>query len=76
MLHPLLYSKGAELTKKLLKIAGKVVLKTSFDVDKKGNEDISIDATLDSLSILLSKDINILGNKLIIFDDSSDVLLI
>lgn len=66
VLHPLLYSKGAELTKKLFKIAGKVVLKTSFDVDKNGSEDISFDATLDSLSILLSKD-NIIGNKLIIF---------
>lgn len=75
VLHPLLYSKGAELTKKLLKIAGKVVLKTSFDVDKKGNEDISLDATLDSLSILLSKDINILGNKLIIFDDLERCLI-
>lgn len=74
MLHPLLYSKGAELTKKLFKIAGKVVLKTSFDVDKNGSEDISLDATLDSLSILLSKD-NIIGNKLIIFDDLERCLI-
>lgn len=75
VLHPLLYSKGVELTKKLLKIAGKVVLKTSFDVNKDGSEDISLDATLDSLSILLSKDINILGNKLIIFDDLERCLI-
>lgn len=74
VLHPLLYSKGAELTKKLFKIAGKVVLKTSFDVDKNGSEDISLDATLDSLSILLSKD-NIIGNKLIIFDDLERCLI-
>lgn len=74
VLHPLLYSKGAELTKKLFKIAGKVVLKTSFDVDKNGSEDISFDATLDSLSILLSKD-NIIGNKLIIFDDLERCLI-
>lgn len=74
VLHPLLYSKGAELTKKLFKIAGKVVLKTSFDVDKNSSEDISLDATLDSLSILLSKD-NIIGNKLIIFDDLERCLI-
>lgn len=75
VLHPLLYSKGAKLTKRLLKIVGKVVLKTSFDVNKSGSEDISLDATLDSLSILLSKDINILGNKLIIFDDLERCLI-
>lgn len=74
VLHPLLYSKGVELTKKLLKIAGKVVLKTSFDVNKDCSEDISLDATLDSLSILLSKD-NIIGNKLIIFDDLERCLI-
>lgn len=75
VLHPFLYSKRAKLTKKLLKIAGKVVLKTSFDDNKDGDEDISLDATLDSLSILLSKDINILGNKLIIFDDLERCLI-
>lgn len=75
VLHPLLYSKGAKLTKRLLKIAGKVVLKTSFDVNKNGSKDISLDATLDSLSILLSKDIKILGNKLIIFDDLERCLI-
>ena len=74
VLHPLLYSKGAELTKKLLGIAGKVVLKTSFDVNKNGSEDISLDATLDSLSLLLSKD-NIIGNKLVIFDDLERCLI-
>lgn len=75
VLHPLLYSKGAKLTKKLLGIAGKVVLKTSFEGNKEGKGDISLDATLDSLSILLSKDINILGNKLIIFDDLERCLI-
>lgn len=75
VLHPLLYSKGAKLTKKLLGIAGKVVLKTSLEGKKDGEGDISLDATLDSLSILLSKDINILGNKLIIFDDLERCLI-
>lgn len=74
VLHPVLYSKGAKLTKKLLKIAGKVVLKTSFDVNKDGSEDISLDATLDSVSLLLTKD-NIIGNKLIIFDDLERCLI-
>lgn len=75
VLHHLLYSKGAKLTKRLLKIAGKVVLKTSFEGNKDGKGDISLDATLDSLSFLLSKDINILGNKLIIFDDLERCLI-
>lgn len=75
VLHPLLYSKGAKLTKKLLGIAGKVVLKTSLEGKIDGKGDISLDATLDSLSILLSKDINILGNKLIIFDDLERCLI-
>lgn len=69
VLHPLLYSKGAEFTKKLFKIAGKVVLKTSLDWNGDAKEDASFEAALDSLSILSSKDSDIKGAKLIIFDD-------
>lgn len=70
-LHPILYSKGVSTIKKLLKFAGKIVLRTDIDVNNDTKEDVQINATLDSLSLLTSKgdkDSNI-GSKLIIFDD-------
>lgn len=75
VLHPFLYSKGVELTKRLLKIAGKIVLKTTLDLDKNGEQDISLDATIDSLSLLSSKDSEIKGPKLLIFDDLERCLI-
>lgn len=69
-LRPFLYSKGAEWTKKICKIAGKIIFKTSFDVDKDGTEDLSVDATLDSLSLLASRNNDSeFGTKIIVFDD-------
>lgn len=73
-LHPFLYSKGAEFTKKLFKIAGKIVFKTTIDWNKDGKEDMSFDATLDSLSLLSSKDSE-LGTKLLVFDDLERCLI-
>lgn len=72
-LHPILYSKGVKMIKKLLKVAGKIVLRTNvdFDINNDNKKDMQINATLDSLSLLTSKsdkDLNI-GSKLIIFDD-------
>ena len=69
VLHPFLYSKGAEFTKKLFKIAGKIVFKTTLDWNKDSKEDVSFDATLDSLSLLSSKDSEFVGTKLLVFDD-------
>lgn len=74
-LHPYLYSKGAEFTKKLFKVAGKIVFKTTIDWNKDGNEDMSFDATLDSLSLLTSKDDVIEGTKIIVFDDLERCLI-
>ena len=68
-LNPILYSKGVEITKKFLKLASKIVLRT--DIDFNNDNEMQINATLDSLSLLTSKsdkDLNI-GSKLIIFDD-------
>lgn len=74
-LHPYLYSKGAEFTKKLFKVAGKIAFKTTIDWNKDGNEDMSFDATLDSLSLLTSKDDTIGGTKIIVFDDLERCLI-
>lgn len=75
VLHPFLYSKGAEFTKKLFKIAGKIVFKTTLDWNKDSKEDVSFDATLDSLSLLSSKDSEFVGTKLLIFDDLERCLI-
>lgn len=75
-LHPFLYSKGVEFTKKILNIAGKIVFKTTLDLNKNGEEDISLDATLDSISLLSkSKDGGIVGPKLLVFDDLERCLI-
>lgn len=76
VLHPFLYSKGAEITKKILKIAGKIAFKASLDCNDDGKDDVSMDATLDSLSLLASRDDNAsLGPKLIVFDDLERCLI-
>lgn len=74
-LHPYLYSKGAEFTKKLFKVAGKIAFKTTIDWNGDGNDDMSFDATLDSLSLLTSKDDAIGGSKIIVFDDLERCLI-
>lgn len=75
-LRPFLYSKGAEWAKKICKIAGKIIFKTSFDLDKDGTEDLSMDATLDSLSLLVSRNNdNEVGTKIIVFDDLERCLI-
>ena len=75
-LHPYLYSKGAKLTKEILKTAGKIVFRTSIDCNNDGKEDLSMDATIDSLSLLVSKGSNqIIKSKLIVFDDLERCLI-
>lgn len=69
ILHPILYSKGAEIVKKVFRIAGQIALKSSLDVDKDGKDDISLNGTLSSLSLLSSKSKDIGWTKLLIFDD-------
>lgn len=74
-LHPFLYSKGAELAKGVFKLAGKVIFKTSIDLDNNGKEDLSMDATLDSLSLLTSRNNNEVVTKIIVFDDLERCLI-
>lgn len=75
-LYPYLYSKGMKLTKKILEVAGKIVFRTNLDWNNNGREDFSIDATLDSLSLLGTKtDSSIIKTKLIVFDDLERCLI-
>lgn len=74
-LHPFLYSKGAELAKGVFKLAGKVIFKTSIDLDNNGKEDLSMDATLDSISLLTSRNNNEVVTKIIVFDDLERCLI-
>ena len=69
VLHPFLYSKGAKYIKNVLNVAGKIVFKTSFDLDGNGKDDTNFQTTLDSLSLLTKRDTEAIGNKLIVFDD-------
>lgn len=68
-LHPILYSKVYKVVKNVFKVAGKIALKTSFDLDNDGKEETSFTSTLDSLSIFSSDDKSIKGCKFLIFDD-------
>ena len=75
-LYPYLYIKGMKLTKKILEVAGKIVFRTNLDWNNNGREDFSIDATLDSLSLLGTKtDSSIIKTKLIVFDDLERCLI-
>ena len=76
VLYPYLYSKGVTLTKKILKVAGKIVFRTNLDWNNNGSEDFSLDATLDSLTLLGTKtDSSIIKTKLIVFDDLERCLI-
>lgn len=76
VLHPYLYGKGAKVVKNALKIAGKVAFHTNIDVNKDNNDNISVDATLDSLSLLsLKGEEKIFESKLLVFDDLERCLI-
>lgn len=71
-LHPYLYTKAAKIGAGILKIAGRVVLRTDLDFNGDNKSDASLTTSLDSLSFLASKDEKIIkpgSLKLLIFDD-------
>lgn len=74
-LNPFFYSKTGRFIKGVLKLAGKVVFKTSMDFNEDSKEDGSFSATLDSLSLLQVKDDSIRGVKFLIFDDIERCLI-
>ena len=74
-LNPFFYSKTGRFIKGILKLAGKVVFKTSVDFNDNSKEDGSFSATLDSLSLLQVEDDSIKGVKFLIFDDIERCLI-
>lgn len=68
-LHPILYSKGMKVAKKILNVVGKIAFRTSLDVDGNDKDETSFSASLDSLSLFDGKDDNIKGVRFLIFDD-------
>lgn len=70
-IHPFLYSKAAKIGANILKIAGKVALRTDLDFNSDGKNDATLTTSLDSLSFLASRDDTIKPNslKLLVFDD-------
>ena len=74
-LNPFFYSKTGRFIKGILKLAGKVVFKTSMDLNDNSKEDGSFSATLDSLSLLQVEDDSIKGVKFLIFDDIERCLI-
>lgn len=69
VLHPVLYSKGMNIAKKALKVAGKIVMKTSVDLNNDGSDDATFTSSLDSLALFGSRDKSVKGVKFIVFDD-------
>jgi hypothetical protein len=68
-INPFFYSKSGKVITSLAKIAGKVILKTNFNITGDGKDDTSFSGSLDSLALFNSKDDVIKGVKFIIFDD-------
>lgn len=68
-ISPWLYSKGMKLAKKILKVASKIALKYDLDMDGNGKNEGSVTYNLDSILLLKEDNIEIKGNKILIFDD-------
>lgn len=69
-LNPFFYSKTGKVLAGVAKIAGKVLLKTSFDFNGDNKEDASFSGSIDSLSLFrINDDTTVKGDKFIVFDD-------
>lgn len=68
-ISPWLYSKGMKFAKKILKVASKIALKYDLDMDGNGKNEGSVTYNLDSILLLKEDNIEIKGNKILIFDD-------
>ena len=68
-ISPWLYSKGMKFAKNILKVASKIALKYELDMDGNGKNEGSVTYNLDSILLLKEDNIEIKGNKILIFDD-------
>lgn len=66
-INPILHSKPVKFLQKFANLAGQVVLKTDLKIGD--TQEASMEVSLDSLSVFLSNDSKIQGDKLLIFDD-------
>lgn len=69
VVNPWLYSKWAEVGKKVLKIASKAAFKTELDLNNGGAKETSVNWDIDTLALIGSDEEDIKKFKLIIFDD-------
>ncbi len=68
-IHPILYSKGVKVAKKVITGLLKTCVNINFNSDKDNDSDGSFEFNLDSLSFLLENNNEIKGKKILIFDD-------
>lgn len=69
VVNPWLYSKWAEVGKKVLKVASKVAFKTELDLNNGGEKETTVNWNLDTLALLGSDEEEVKKFKLLIFDD-------
>ena len=69
VVNPWLYSKWAEVGKKVLKIASKAAFKTELDLNNGGAKETTVNWNLDTLAIMGSDEEEVKNFKLLIFDD-------
>lgn len=69
VVNPWLYSKWAEVGKKVLKIASKAAFKTELDLNNGGAKETTVNWDIDTLALIGSDEEDIKKFKLIIFDD-------
>lgn len=69
VVNPWLYSKWAEVGKKVLKIASKAAFKTELDLNNGGAKETTVNWDIDTLALIGSDEEDIKRFKLIIFDD-------
>jgi hypothetical protein len=69
VVNPWLYSKWAEVGKKVLNIASKAAFKTELDLNNGGAKETTVNWDIDTLALIGSDEEGIKKFKLIIFDD-------
>lgn len=67
--HPFINSKFVKGGKKLLNLASKAIFKTDLDIDGNGKDDITVNWSIDVLSLFKNKDEDLKPLHLLVFDD-------
>lgn len=67
--HPFINSKFVKGGKRLLNLASKAIFKTDLDIDGNGKDDITVNWSIDVLSLFKNKDEDLKPLHLLVFDD-------